>query len=308
MTKSIVQMSLIALLAAVIVTTAVTAGAQAQPAPLLVAGSAIAVEDSSGRIVSLGAAAERIVSFSPGAAEVLFAVGAGDRLVGRSLGCDYPAEALAIPVIGGSDGESAAFRSAEALSPDLVIEDSTGGASRPESPAKEGFAVFIYAPRDFRGLAEAMMALGSLAGKQKEGIVAAARLTKAYRSVASIAEGIATSLHPKVLWLSGGDRNPATCGSDSFFHALIAAAGGRDIFSDYAGVSPPVILAEAADRAPEAIISIDGGDSPDSLSRTPAARRGRLYRLEPGLGTRVGPRSATALLFVARFLHPDIFP
>src|SRR5207249_12103756 len=60
----------------------------------------IAVTDDAGRRVPLAAPARRIVSLLPSFTEILFAIGAGDRLVGRPTWCDYPAEALALPGVG----------------------------------------------------------------------------------------------------------------------------------------------------------------------------------------------------------------
>src|SRR5437870_5456324 len=79
----------------------------------------IAVTDDVGRRVTLAVPARRIVSLLPSFTEILFAIGAGDRLVGRTTWCDYPPEALAVPSVG--DGMPPSVEAVAARRPDLVV-------------------------------------------------------------------------------------------------------------------------------------------------------------------------------------------
>src|SRR5213594_3879684 len=79
----------------------------------------IAVTDDAGRRVTLAAPARRIVSLLPSFTEILFAIGAGDRLVGRTTWCDYPPAALAVPSVG--DGMPPNIEAVAARQPDLVV-------------------------------------------------------------------------------------------------------------------------------------------------------------------------------------------
>src|SRR2546428_7198906 len=79
----------------------------------------IAVTDDAGRRVTLAVPARRIVSLLPSFTEILFAIGAGERLVGRTTWCDYPPEALAVPSVG--DGMPPSVEAVAARRPDLVV-------------------------------------------------------------------------------------------------------------------------------------------------------------------------------------------
>jgi iron complex transport system substrate-binding protein len=277
----------------------------------------VSVKDSSGKLLHLASSASRVISLSPGATEVLFAVGAGSQVIGRSAECDYPDETRFIPVIEDrGPGRRADFKAIASAKPDLVIVDTQDASILITKTLRIGEAVFVYDPRDFLELADSMMALGTLVGRDKEAAKAAAQLTAVVRHVRSITERMPSSRFPKVFWEAGADP-PATCGSDSFFRALIEAAGGRDIFPDRSGTSTTVEAQEVAARAPELIvIACAEGESlgdPSARGRedwreTPAVKTGRILRLGPGLGSRIGPRSASTLLAVARAIHPDIFP
>jgi iron complex transport system substrate-binding protein len=252
---------------------------------------------------------------SPGATEALFAIGAGARIVGRSPRCDFPDEALSIPLIAEESSGLIAAAALVSAKPDLVIVDAPG-TKLIVGLQEAGFAVFVYDPRNFQDLAESIMALGKLVGEKDASIRAAARLTAAVRHVRMITEGMPSYRNPKVFWEA--EANPLeTCGTDSFFHGLIGAAGGRNVFADGSGSAIKVDMSEITVRAPEFIvIAWSSGATPGGLSEqeakawvdTPAVRTGRIVRLAPGLGSRIGPRSAYALLAMARAFHPDVFP
>src|SRR5207302_5812577 len=79
----------------------------------------LAVADDAGRRVALAAPAGRVVSLLPSFTELLFAIGAGDRLVGRTTWCDYPPEVLRVPSVG--DGMPPNVEAVAARHPDLVV-------------------------------------------------------------------------------------------------------------------------------------------------------------------------------------------
>src|SRR2546425_9646489 len=83
------------------------------------ATGAVTVTDDAGRVVALPAPARRVVSLAPSSTELLFALGAGAQVVGRTTWCRYPPAALAVPVVG--DGLSPNLEAVAARRPDLVV-------------------------------------------------------------------------------------------------------------------------------------------------------------------------------------------
>jgi iron complex transport system substrate-binding protein len=277
---------------------------------LLLAGNpcepqGVSATDSTGKRVSLSRPAARIVCLSPGAMEVLFAFGAGGRIVGRAESCDYPERALSLPIIG----------RASAMPSDLVIIDGDGRS--PDDRANgERTPVFIYDPRDFLELAESTVALGVLVGMDRESVEVAARITKSVISVRNVIDRIRSPQYPRVFWESKADPL-STCGAFSFAQSLIAEAGGKNVFLDKEGARPAVSRAEVLARDPQVIVLVspkedvaDLGPSPGEpwLAGTSAAAANRMLRVEEPLASRAGPRSASLLLSLARAFHPGLVP
>ncbi len=280
------------------------------------AAAPVSAADSLGRMVSLDGPAARIVSLSPAATEALFAVGAGGQVVGDTTYCDYPEAARSLPKVGGYVAETVSVERILALRPDLVVSGGSLHAALEASLRKLGLRVFAYEPAGFRDVADAMMALGVLSGKPKPAIKAAASLTAAIKRVTDATAAIPASRKPRVLWLVYDDPL-MTCGSASLPHAILEAAGGRDIFADLRGPWPQVSSEAVIRRAPEVILSPDDMGDKVSASRIaakagwsaiPAVQTGRILLLPAALVSRAGPRLAAGVMAAARALHPELFP
>src|SRR5512143_830567 len=131
------------LFASFILTLALTACAPAAPAtPAATPTPApIKLTDGLGRQVSLASPAQRVVSMAPSNTEILFAIGAGDQVVGRDEFSDYPATAKSLPSVGGSMGQYS-LEQVVALKPDLVL---AGGINTPEQvKSLEDLGLTVY--------------------------------------------------------------------------------------------------------------------------------------------------------------------
>src|SRR5436853_2802036 len=128
----------------------------------------IAVTDDAGRRVMLVAPARRVVSLLPSFTEILFAVGAGDRLVGRTAWCDYPPAALAVPSVGA--GMPPNVEAVAARRPDLVVLYRSGpNVTAAAQLERLGIRTGPFDPNRLEDLGPVARRLGVLTGRRAAG-------------------------------------------------------------------------------------------------------------------------------------------
>ncbi|MGB9686449.1 MAG: ABC transporter substrate-binding protein [Rectinema subterraneum] len=280
-----------------------------------VSGPSVSGKDSLGTIVTLKAEARRVVSLAPAVTEVLFAVGAGDRIVGNTTYCDYPADAKSIEKIGGFSAKSMSIEKIISLKPDLVI--SSGNIHKPvtDELVRYGIPVFAYAPNTFEEIARDIQAIGVLVGKAQKAQSVVTSMLDSIAFVQKKVDAIPSDQRLTVFW-EVYDSPLMTCGAATFQHALVQAAGGIDIFSDLPGFWPKVSAEEVIKRAPQVIMGAeDHGDAMSieliakrpGWSQIPAVKNGRIILLPSGVVSRPSPRLADGVLMAARALYPALF-
>lgn len=289
---------------------------QSGPATAVAPGARVSATDTLGRVVTLAAPARRIVSLSPAATEVAFAVGAGVFVVADTTYCDYPAAAAVLPKIGGFSASTISIERVVAMKPDLVLTAGTAMHGAVETAlARLGIPVFAYDPADFAGIAAGMNAIGDLAGTGAAARKASSDMLAAIEKVRLAVASVPQDQRPTVFW-EVYDEPLMTCGASSFPHAIIEAAGGRDIFADLPGAWPRVSAEEVIRRAPAFIMGAD--DHGDKLtiagvlarpgwSTVPAVKKGRIILFPANVVSRAGPRVAEGVLAMARALYPELF-
>ena len=241
-----------------------------------------------------GRTAQRIVSLLPSFTEILFAIGAGDRLVGRTTWCDYPPAALAVPSVG--DGMPPNIEAVAARKPDLVVLYNSGpNVAAAQQLERIGIRTVLLDLNRLEDLGPATRTLGRLTGLDAR----AESLAEAMDAFTS------TNLHPPsptstvafIVW----DNPPIIIGAGSYLDQLAALAGARNVFSDIAAPSAQVSLETIAARDPQwiAVLS-DSGATPAFAKRQEwravrAVREGHFLLLPGSLFGRPGPRSAEAV-------------
>lgn len=283
-------------------------GAPARPDPAP-ADSAVSLVDDAGRQVRLPRPARRVVSLIPSATEILVAVGAGDRLVGRTDFDRGPA-VDALPSVGG--GMNPSIEAIVALRPDLVLGwETKGDQSTRERLEELGVPVFAVEADDTTDVFRTVGSLGRLTGRAPAADSLSAGLR---RELAEVAASVAGRPQPTVFFLVWNDP-PMTAGPGTFISQVLGVAGGRNVFADVAGEWPNVALEEIVRRQPDFLVLPQGekGGAHDvaQLRGAPgwrelrAMREGRVVTIDSEMMNRPGPRLGEAARALRDALHPD---
>ncbi|MGB7211571.1 MAG: helical backbone metal receptor [Gemmatimonadales bacterium] len=235
----------------------------------------ISLVDDTGHTVRLSHPAERVVSLIPATTELLFAIGAGPEVVGRTRFDDWPPEAAAVPSVG--DGLEPTLEAVLAQRPDLVVlYAGAGTASAAARLHALGIPTLIVRTDRLSDVPRIARLLGTATGHAAGADSVATRFTRELDSV-SVAPSAPPSLRPSVLLLAWDDP-PLTIGAGSFLDELIARAGGRNVFHDIPAASAPVSLEAIVARDPDVILSLGAGSA--TLTGRPEWRTVRAVRLK----------------------------
>jgi len=273
---------------------AVTFACRADRGPAV--GGAAAVVDDAGDTVRLAAPAHRIVSLIPTATEILVSAGLGERVVGRTEWCDWPAAAASIPNVGG--GFPPNIEAVVARRPDLVVLYRSS-VNDPAAAQLEGLGIPVLKLRTDRvaDVPRAARLLGTLTGASD----AVDSVTRAFtRALAEASADLPArrSTAAPVLLLAWPDPTIAL-GAGAFMSELLELAGGRNVFGDVPSASAPVSLESIVSRDPDLVFLADSAGAP-MLARPEwqsvrAVRAGRILTpLEPAL-TRASLRAPIAV-------------
>ena len=267
------------------------------------------VFDEAGRKVTLPLKIERIVSLAPNLTEIVYAVGAGDRLVGNTEYCDYPAEAKSVAKIG--DTMHPSVERIIALKPQVVLVST---ASQLEAFTKQldqqRIAVYVTNPGSLDEIFHSITVLGGMFGHSEQAAQVATDLRKRTEAV----EARISQLKPVSVFYQVAGEPLYTIGRDAYLTDLVRRAGGVSVTTDVPGAFPRYSDEAALAARPEAIILPTGGSMGTAnssiaapLRNSPAVRNNRVYKLNDDHLSRPGPRLVDGLEEMARALHPEAF-
>jgi iron complex transport system substrate-binding protein len=252
----------------------------------------VRVTDDYGKPVVLDAPARRVVSLAPHLTELMYAAGAGERMVGAVQYSDYPIAAQRLPRIGSE--ASIDLEALVALSPDLVVAWPNAGSARAvERIAALGIPVFRSEPRALEDIARTLETLGRLAGTESTATAAA----NAFRArAAAIARRHAARARVRVFY-QVWDRPLVTVNGDHVISKVMRLCGGENVMADLPALAPEIDRERVLRADPEAIVAsgADGGRPPwlDAWRAFPglaAVRGDNLYAIRPELLQRHTPR------------------
>jgi iron complex transport system substrate-binding protein len=259
-------------------------------------GGALVAVDDAGDTLRLAEPARRVVSLSPATTELVFALGAGDRLVGRTRWCDYPEAARAVPDLG--DGIPPNIEAVLAARPDLVLLYHSGqNAAAAERFRAAGIGVLSLDMNRLADVSRLARLLGPLLGRAGAGdSLARAYEAELERATVEGRERCASSggRCPRVLLLAW-DQPPIAIGGGSFQGEMLERAGARNLFADLSTPSATVSIEAVASRNPDLVLVGDSGDP--AVTRRPewqvveAVRARRFVRFGPPAFGRPSPRA-----------------
>jgi iron complex transport system substrate-binding protein len=276
--------------------------------PFMAHVSAQAYVDDVGRRMYFAKPPTRIVSLAPSITEMLFAMEAGDRLVGVTDFCDYPPEALKKPKVGYSNPN---MESLVALQPDLVV--APNDFLKPDVIMKLEqlkIPVFILADQNVEGIFVHIQTLGRIVGRSTKADAVAMQLREQVAAVKQRIQGIAPV---RILYVLNS-QPLITVGPGSFIDQLIGMAGGINVAAKSATPYPRLNMEAVLQEDPEVLVFPVGKAEGISESEQQAWRQwstmtavkhGRLHQIAADWLNRPGPRIAKGLESLAEILHPD---
>ncbi len=272
----------------------------------------LTLTDDDGTSVTLAAAPQRMVTWAPSNTEILFALGAGDRVVGVSGPFDdYPPEAADITEVGGADGVQPNVETIVSLDADLVLNGFLGGDDWKASLRDAGIPVFSIYATDYDDAAADIRTVGRLIGDEPAAEAVAADLESAATEVSDAMGDTA----PVSCFLEVGYPDLYTVGPQDFPFDILERAGCAPVTADADAPYPLWSVEQLVAEDPEVyFVTTEAAADPSDVAARPgygqlaAVTGDRVYVIDSALITRPGPRLADGLMELAGDLHPDLFP
>jgi iron complex transport system substrate-binding protein len=278
---------------------------------LVILGVVSPLASAAGQSSASGSAAElpeRVVSLVPSVTETLFALGAGDLVVGVSNQCDYPERVAALPRVGGF--LAPVIERVVSLQPDLVITSpSPGNQSGVNAIKAAGIRVLVVRDATLEQLNAAILQVAAAVGRLDEGRKVVDAIDAELEAVRARVAGLP---RPPVA-LVVGHRPLVLAGPAGYLGELLNIAGARNVADEAGGAWPVVDPEFLVASAPEVLFDVGMGSeasSGDPLARwsgwpaMPALLKRRVYASDGDLLLRPGPRVGRAAQLVADYVHP----
>lgn len=265
----------------------------------------LTLKDSTGTDVVFEQAPERIVTLAPSETEVMFAIGAGSKVVAVDNYSDYPEEAQSIEKVGDMNTNLEALLAAK---PDVVLAHSGMQASVIEELRKLNVKVFASDPKTLEQVMEKIETIGQIVNAQAGAAQVTATMQEELKRVTDALQGVA----PKKVYM---EFSPGwTVGSGEYMDEVLTLAGGDNVSKEKSGwfeVDPEAVI----QSNPEVIIyshntNFDLG-IPQAIKERPgfeaidAVKNDRLFAVDDNSISRVGPRLTKVLYEMAKAIHPD---
>ena len=273
--------------------------------------STVTLTDMTGRKITLDAPAERVVALTAADCEILYALGAGDLLVGRGEYCDYPAEVLDVPSV--QSGYETNIEQIIALEPQVLIMSTMAQTEEQVQQLENaGIRVVVSDAQDIGGVYTAINMIGTLTGKQDEAASVVESMQKTFDEIKANAGDGSKTVYFEVSPLEYGLW---TAGANTFMDEIAAMMGLKNCFSDVEGwaeISEEQVLA----RNPDYIVTISMyyGEGPTPVEEiasragwenVTAVKDGKILNLQNNELSRPAPRLAEGAKALYDFVYGE---
>ena len=274
--------------------------------------AAVTVTDMTGREITLDAPATRVVALTASDCEILYALGAGDTLVGRGEYCDYPEDVQAVPSV--QSGYETNVEQIIALEPQVVLM-ATMAQTKEQVEALEaaGVHVIVSDAQDIAGVYTAIELIGAVTGKNDEAAALIAGMKDSFAAIAAKAEGDGSkTVYFEVSPLEYGLW---TAGRGTFMDELAQMIGLKNAFEDvegWAAISEEQVL----ERDPDYIVTISmyygEGQTPveeimgrEGWQELKAVKNEAVFNADSNEVSRPGPRLVDAAQALYDFVYGE---
>ncbi|HID93504.1 MAG TPA: cobalamin-binding protein [bacterium (Candidatus Stahlbacteria)] len=245
---------------------------------------------------------QRAISLVPSVTEIIYAIGAQDKLVGVVTPCDYP-PGIDKPIVG--NFSSVSLERIIALKPDIVFVAGIEQHRLWEKLRCAGLNIVIIAPNNLNAVYESIKEIGIILDKESK---ADSLVSYMKDEIEKLQKGLPKKLRRVYVEIS--EKPLVSCGRNSFINEMISLAGGKNIMDDIDQPYPIVNAEEIIRRNPEVIIiAHEGGIDPRKRlgwQSIAAVKNEQIYKdIDPNILMRPGPRIVDGIKALIKCIYPE---
>ena len=265
--------------------------------------------DSKGREVEIAAKPKRIVSLSPSNTEIIFALGAGDRLVGVTEYCNYPKEAKDIDKVGGFSDPN--IERIVSLKPDIAF---VAGSFQDETITKLeslGITVFLVDAKSLTGVLENIETVGTILGEMEMTVEVTGKMRAKINDIES---ALKKASGTPLVFFEIYKEPLMSAGPGTFIDDLIIRSKGKNAAGATKEEYPQFSTEKLIELDPDVYIAVTGSNSePGNIKERPgwdtlkAVQNNRISIVNDDLVSRPGPRIVNGYELIAKAVHPEVF-
>lgn len=268
----------------------------------------LTITDSYNREVIIESEPMKVISIAPNITETIFALGKGEKLIGRTDFCNYPEEAKNVESIGGLTEPN--IEKIADLEPDLIIASTHFKEDVLKKLEELGLNVIVlYGEESFEGVYDVIGKTGQVLNSKSE----ADKIVSDMRDkINTVQLKVQDASKPSVYFVVGfGEYGDYTAGKDTFIGQMIEIAGGINAANDVEGwkyslerlleKDPDILICSMEEGTKQQIMAANG------YKDLTAVKDGKLFELDKNLLEIQGPRLADGVEALAKIIHPDLF-